>query len=189
MFSTVLVTSLVLFTTACGFHLRGTVDIASDLESLSIQSPDREFQRLLTTTLEQTGITVHSQAPYQITVLDLNRKQQVASTSGGNIVTDYDVIATLKWQLENAEGLKLTLPRELQQSSTFQRYENQYNASQRELDTIWKDLQQNLATALTRQLAAMSNEQLAELTKKAREAANATKLNEAANKKPGPLTP
>ncbi|MCL6269159.1 hypothetical protein M3P05_04275 [Sansalvadorimonas sp. 2012CJ34-2] len=188
MFSTVLVASLAMFVTACGFHLRGTVDIASDLESLSIQSPDRGFQKLLATSLEQTGIQVKSEAPYKITILDLNSKEQIASTSGGNIVTDYDVIATLKWQLENADGLKLTQPIEMQQFATYQRYEDQYNASQRELETIWKDLQRTLATSLTRQIAAMSNSQLEELTVKAREALKAAEQN-AQNQPQGLLTP
>ena len=165
---------------ACGFQLRGTVNIASDLESLAVQGADREFQRTLTRNLEQTGITISDSAPYKVNILSLGRRELVASASGGNIVTDYEVIATLKWQLEEETGLVLIPEKELTQRGTYQRRSGEYNASQSELDTVWTELQRTLAANLTRKLASMTDADIQELVKKARDhqaAAEAAQTN------------
>ncbi len=171
MFSPVLLTFIALMTTACGFHLRGTAHIASELESLTIQSTVRDFQTLLSKTLMQTGIRMDAGAPYQVSIVNLNRQEQAVSTSGGSIVTDYEVTATLVWKLENREGLTLIPTTEIRQSSSYQRRDDQYNASRSEMNGIWNELQQNLATTLARQIAAISNEQLEALEQKAEQAA------------------
>ena len=186
MFSPVLLTVIALMTTACGFHLRGTAHIASEFEDLAIQGADRDFQTLLSKTLMQTGIRMDAGAPYQISIVNLNRQEQAVSISGGSIVTDYEVTATLVWKLENREGLTLIPATEIRQSSSYQRRDDRYNASRSEMNGIWNELQQNLATTLARQIAAISNEQLEALGQKAEQAAQAAA---ARNDKVGPLTP
>ncbi len=167
--SPVLVTIFAIMISACGFQLRGTMDIASDLESLSVQTTDRGFQRILVRMLTQTGISIDETAPYKVNVLDLSREELISSTSGGNIVTDYEVTATLKWQLEDETGLILIPESELTQYGTYQKRSDEYNASRTELETVWKELQQNLAMTLTRRLASLTDAQLQELATTARE--------------------
>ena len=187
MLTPALVVFIALITTACGFQLRGAANIASELESLAVQSSDRDFQKQLSKTLEQTGIKITPAAPYQINIVDVQYQEQAASTSGGTIVTDYDVIASLVWSLETSKGLTLITPHRIQEQSTYQRRNDQYNAAQTELAAVKNNLRNNLATTLTRQIAALTNKQLSLLEQQARQKQNPEKTQQTGNT--GPKTP
>ncbi|WP_196221497.1 LPS-assembly lipoprotein LptE [Sansalvadorimonas verongulae] len=165
--------------TACGFQLRGTMNVASEIQKLSLQVSDRAFQRTLSESLKQAGITVTSNAPYQIHITSLEHEEATVTTSGGGIVTDYDVTGSLSWQLISNDGLILIPDTLLQQHGTYQRHNNQYNASQSEASDTWNEIQRNLAANLTRRVASLSQEELTALIEqavKAREAAEAVAL-------------
>ena len=158
---------MALMVTACGFQLRGTANVASDIKSISLQVSDRAFQRTLADTLAQTGITVTTNAPYSIHVVNLDHSESVGTTSGGGIVTDYDVTGTVRWQLVGQDGLVLIPQGELQQRGTYQRHNNDYNTSQGEQDRAWNEVMKNLAVQLTYRIAALSETELSALTEKA----------------------
>ncbi len=163
---------MALMVTACGFQLRGTID-ASEIQNLSLEVSDRNFQRTLTRTLEQTGITITEDAPYTVNVISLDREETMTTTSGGGIVTDYDVVGTLNWQLVDKNGLVLIPKGELSQYGTYQRRDGEYNASQSELELVWSEIQRNLAFSLTRRIASLTNTELTTLTEEAIEAQEA----------------
>ncbi len=155
-----LAVSLVLVLGACGFHLRGTMDIAPSLKTLTVQGNAQSFQRIFRQSLERTGITLSSMAPYTITILSLSESEQLSSTSGGNIVTDYELTATLKWQMNNSYGTVLIPEQTMTQKGTYLRHENSFNASQSAKQELWNDLENNLAANLTRRIASLSEGEL-----------------------------
>ncbi len=180
--SPVLVTVLALMISACGFQLRGTANIASDLKHLSVEGNERAFQRMLTHRLELTGIDISGAAPYKVEVLSLNHEEKAVSSSGGTIVTDYEITATLTWQLVDEAGLVLIPAEELVQYGTYQRQADEYNASQNAGLMARNELHQNLSMALTRRIAALSDttlQTMAEETQKRRSAGQAASATSA----------
>ncbi|CAM3449445.1 LPS assembly lipoprotein LptE [Parendozoicomonas haliclonae] len=173
-FSPFLVVMLAVMVSACGFQLRGTVNVASDLKHLSIEGGERDFQRLLMHRLEQAGIAITDSAPYKVEILSLTDDEMLASTSGGNIVTDYELTVTLNWQLESESGEVLLPAQKLTQQGVYQRFINEYNASQNAREQTMEELQQNLAMALTRRIAALTDAELQALADQARERAAQT---------------
>ncbi len=159
-----LAVSLVLVLGACGFHLRGTMDIAPSLKTLVLQGNAQPFQRILKNSLERNGITLSAMAPYTITILSLNENEQLSSTSGGNIVTDYELTATLKWQLSDSFGTVLIPEQTMIQKGTYLRHENSFNASQSAKQELWSDLENSLAMNLTRRIVSLSESELQEKT-------------------------
>ncbi len=154
---------------ACGFQLRGSIDVTSDIKSLAVQSVDRNFQRILNSTLEIAGITLSEKAPYLVNVVSLEQEEVASSSSGGSIVSDYTVTATLQWQLKNEDGLVL-LDESLVRKGNYRIESDNYNAGQKEKTRLLEELQQTLATALTLRVANLSNQQLLEMEQNAESA-------------------
>ena len=161
---------MALMITACGFQLRGTANVAPDIKNISLQVSDRAFQRTLSDTLTQTGITVTANAPYSIRVVSLDRTESAGTTSGGGIVTDYDVTGIVNWQLVGQDNLVLIPNGALKQHDTYQRHGNDYNASQSKQDIAWNEVLKNLAVQLTRRVASLSDAELSALTERANSA-------------------
>ena len=151
-----LITSLL---TACGFQLRGQMDIASELSELSVTGPDRVFVRELRKALSLTGISINDNAPYHLVVTRIKQDtgQRTHSSAGS-----YEQLLTLKvtYQLETDDGLKLFTPMELSNERYFTRNQNQSNASSNEERIIFNELRQDIINTTVRRVAAMSGDSL-----------------------------
>ena len=151
-----LITSLL---TACGFQLRGQMDIASELSELSVTGPDRVFVRELRKALSLTGISINDDAPYHLVVTRIKQDtgQRTHSSAGS-----YEQLLTLKvtYQLETDDGLKLFTPMELSNERYFTRNQNQSNASSNEERIIFNELRQDIINTTVRRVAAMSGDSL-----------------------------
>ncbi|MCW7554398.1 hypothetical protein NX722_17580 [Endozoicomonas gorgoniicola] len=151
-----LITSLL---TACGFQLRGQMDIASELSELSVTGSDRTFVRDLRRALSLTGISINDDAPYHLVVTRIKQDtgQRTHSSAGS-----YEQLLTLKvtYQLETSDGLKLFTPMELSNERYFTRNQNQSNASSNEERIIFNELRQDIINTTVRRVAAMSGASL-----------------------------
>lgn len=161
-----LITSLL---TACGFHLRGNLDIASDVSRIAVTGNDRNYIRDLTRTLDSNGIQVTEMAPYRLKVLDIRQEtfEQNRSATG-----DYENKLTLRvvYQLETADGLPLFSPVELNAERYITQNQNQSNAAQSEIDLTFRELRQEMIYSTVRQVAGISGTVLENEVNRAREA-------------------
>lgn len=160
-FSPVLAVILVALLSACGFQLRGAVDIAPGLKNLAVQSGNQPFQRMLMRSLERTGITVSESAPYLVDVISVDENERIESTTGGNIVMDYSVNTTVVWQMvDQASGSVLIPPQEMNQVGNYQREVNEFNAAQNAKARLIDELQESLVQAMTRRIASITEAEL-----------------------------
>ncbi|AMO55161.1 hypothetical protein GZ77_11700 [Endozoicomonas montiporae] len=160
-----LITSLL---TACGFQLRGQMDIASELSELSVSGSDRTFVRDLRRALTLSGISMNDDAPYRLVVTRINQDSEQRSQSAAG---SYDRLLTLSvtYQLETDDGLKLFAPMELRNERFFTQNQNQSNASSNEERIIFNELRQDIISSTVRRVAAMSGDALRQETERARE--------------------
>ena len=160
-FSPILAMTLVALLSACGFGLRGAVDIAPGLKNLAVQSGNQPFQRMLMRSLERTGITVSESAPYLVDVISVDENERIESTTGGNIVMDYSVNTTVVWQMiDQASGSVLIPPQEMNQVGNYQREVNEFNAAQNAKARLIDELQESLVQAMTRRIASITEAEL-----------------------------
>lgn len=154
--------------TACGFQLRGQMDISSELAELSVSGGDRDFARDLRKALAMTGINIHDHAPYRLIVVDVDQNTgQRSQSSAGS----YEHLLTLSvtYQMETDDGLKLFLPMTISTERFFTQNQNQSNASSNEKRIIFRELRQELISTTVRRVAAMSGETLRQEAERVRE--------------------
>ena len=154
--------------TACGFQLRGQMDISSELTELSVSGGDRDFTRDLRKALAMTGINIHDNASYRLIVVDVDQNiGQRSQSSAGS----YERLLTLNvtYQMETDDGLKLFLPMTISTERFFTQNQNQSNASSNEERIIFRELRQDLISTTVRRVAAMSGEALRQEAERARE--------------------
>lgn len=160
-FSPVLAMTLVALLSACGFQLRGAVDIAPGLKNLAVQSGNQPFQRMLMRSFERAGISVSESAPYLVDVISVGENERIESTTGGNIVMDYSVNTTVVWQMiDQASGSVLIPPQEMNQVGNYQREVDEFNASQNAKARLIDELQESLVQAMTRRIASITEAEL-----------------------------
>ena len=155
--------------TACGFHLRGNLDIASEVSRIAVSGNDRTYIRDLTRALDQNGIQVTELAPYRLRVLDIRQEtfEQNRSATG-----NYENKLTLRviYQLETADGLPLFTPVTLNAERYITQNQNQNNAAQSETDLAFRELRQEVIYNTVRRTAGISGAALEAEVKRAREA-------------------
>ena len=153
---------------ACGFQLRGKMDIASEVSQLAVAGNDRIFVRDLTRALSNNGIQVTDLAAYRLRVLSVNQETgNQSSSSSGN----YERLITLKvtYQLETHDGLLLFAPVELTNERYINQNPNQSNAAQSEIDINFKELRQDMIYNTVRRTASIPGAKLEAETHRVRE--------------------
>ncbi|WP_252178750.1 hypothetical protein [Endozoicomonas sp. 4G] len=164
-----LITSLL---TACGFQLRGKVDIASEIAQLSVSGSDLPFVRELKKALVLNGIEITDNAHYHLQLVSLERTagEEVQASAG-----QFERLLTLKatYQLSTDDGLQLFDPIVLTNERYMYQDKNQVNAAQSEEAIIFDQLRQDLLLTTVRRVAGISSEVLRQ------EEARARKVREA----------
>ncbi|MDD7805498.1 MAG: hypothetical protein PUP46_08065 [Endozoicomonas sp. (ex Botrylloides leachii)] len=145
--------------TACGFHLRGQMDIHSDLATLSVTGTDISYVRQLTRALTNSGFKVIPDAPYRLNVLNVSQK-----TNSRNQATEgyYEIGLEIKvtYQLATEDNLPLFAPVTLTAERDVSENKNLVNASSSENSIVYQELRENLLSQITRKIAAIPNDQL-----------------------------
>ncbi|MGI9282539.1 MAG: hypothetical protein ACR2PX_23330 [Endozoicomonas sp.] len=151
-----LITSLL---TACGFQLRGKVDIASEIAQLSVSGSDLPFIRDLKKALTFNGIEMTDDAHYHLQLVSLKRTTSNETQASAG---QYERLLTLKatYQLSTSDGLKLFGPIELSNERYMFQDKNLTNAAQSEENIIFDQLRQDLLLTTVRRVAGISEEAL-----------------------------
>ena len=100
---------LTLFLTACGFHLRGLIDIPKWLTNVAIISNDgsKELASILKSQLEGYKIDVNpdpATANYWLIIDKTNFQQQIVSIGASTNPRQYQLILTIEFMLQTAKG-------------------------------------------------------------------------------------
>ncbi len=162
--SLIFLTSLL---SACGFHLRGKMDIASEISNLSVSGNNIPYIRALKSALNGTGITISDDADYKFNLISLEKDagRQVAASAGR-----YERILSIKaiYQLQTRDGLELFAPMVIANERYLYEDKNQINAAQSEEAYLFKQLQQELISSTVRRIVSMSGDALTKEEARAR---------------------
>lgn len=145
--------------TACGFQLRGKLDLKSDLSRIAITGDDAQYVRDLTKAFNNNGINVTDTAAYRLRILKVERQtgNQTQPTAGRY---EQELTLTATYQLETSDGLILFNPTPLGNSRYISYDQNQSNAAQSEEHIAYKELAQELIYTTVRRVAGISQERL-----------------------------
>ncbi|MGI9277776.1 MAG: hypothetical protein ACR2PT_23370 [Endozoicomonas sp.] len=160
----ILVTSLL---TACGFQLRGKMDIASEIAQLAVSGSDLTYVRDLRRALTGTGIEVTDSAPYKLRLINLER---VSGERNLGSAGHYEQLLTLNasYQIETSDGLPLFSVIQLTSERSVSQDRNQANAARNEENIIFNELRQELIMNTVRRIASLSGEALRREEERAR---------------------
>lgn len=98
--------SLLVFLTACGWHLRGQVDLPIALRILNLDANAAEplTENLIRQSLLSNGVTLSSDAPYTLKILGQSANRRVLSVTSNAKASEYELSETLSFQLLNADN-------------------------------------------------------------------------------------
>lgn len=161
-----LITSLL---TACGFHLRGSLDIASEVSRIAVSGNDRSYIRDLTHSLNKNGIQVTEQAPYRLRILEIEQQSSAQNRSATGV---YEQRLTLRitYLLETDDGLPLFSPVEMSSERYLSLNQNQSNAARSETDLTFREMRQDMIYNTVRRTAGISGAKLKAEAERARKA-------------------
>lgn len=160
--------------TACGFHLRGKIDVASEISHLSVSGNNIPYIRALKAALGSAGISISPDADYQLNLISLEKNSgRLTSASAGR----YERTLTIKasYQLQTRDGIKLFAPIELSNERYMYMDKNQLNAAQSEENYLFKQLERELISTTVRRVAGISSDALIKEETRARAALEAEK--------------
>ena len=172
MLALLLLTSLL---TACGFHLRGEMSTGGEIKQLSIAGNDPVYIRHLSRAIERSGININDQAPWRINIVKVERDvdQQTVASAG---YFEQRIAMNVAYQLQTSSGLPLFSPVQLTRERYITQNQDAPNAAESEQSIILSELQQELIATTLRRIHNLSEAELSEAAKKARDAAKAQQL-------------
>lgn len=100
---------LALLLSACGFHLRGVVDIPKWLNNVAVisQEADKQFTPMLRANLESYKIRVNPEpmdAAYWIVIKKINLEQNIVSIGASTNPRQYQLVLTVSFMLQTRKG-------------------------------------------------------------------------------------
>jgi LPS-assembly lipoprotein len=98
--------SLLVFLSACGFHLRGQVDLPVGLRILDLdaQQADTLTQNILRQSLLSNGVTLSGDAPYTLKILNESGDRRVLTVTSNAKASEYELIQNLTFELLDTKG-------------------------------------------------------------------------------------
>lgn len=103
-------TAVLLFLTACGWHLRGQVDLPASLRILDVNlsAVDYTSQNAIKQSLLSNGVTINKDANYQLKVLKETQSKRTLAVTSNAKASEYELIQTLEFQLFNQQQQAVT---------------------------------------------------------------------------------
>lgn len=101
-----------LLLSACGFHLRGLVDVPTWLNNIAIidEHNDKQLVSILKTQLDGYHIQVNpdpTEASYWLVIKDVARQEQVVSVGSSTNSRQYILVLTVEYTLQTRKGKML----------------------------------------------------------------------------------
>ncbi len=148
--TSLLLTTLML--TACGWHLRGSMDLPDNLNSIYVSSANSydTLTRNLTQAIVSTGTslaTSKNKADYTITLLDQRETRRAVSLGGNGLASEYELTLEVDYRLDH--GNKLLSALETARTSRSYDYDQNAVLGKSEEEKI---IREELNSELTRQI-------------------------------------
>jgi len=114
--------TLLLFISACGYHLRGTIDLPEGLKRIYMQGASGTLYKTMQRTLKSSGgemVTSVEQAGIVVQVIKEKMDRRVLSLSSSGRANEYEIIYTLNFNFLDAEGMMLSEKQKIEISKDY----------------------------------------------------------------------
>jgi|GEM_PF-49435 len=148
-----------LLLSACGFHLRGAVDLPFKTIYLGF-SPNDQVGVELTRNLRASGAAVvddRQQAEAVMNILGNSRDRQVLTLNTNGRVREYALFQRFSFSVTDAKGALMVPPTNITLRRIITYDENQELAKQAEEVLLYRDMQSDLVQQILRRMAASKN--------------------------------
>ncbi|WP_372739437.1 LPS assembly lipoprotein LptE [Neptunomonas sp.] len=97
----------------CGFKLRGSTDIpeSSRLVTLILKSDTSvSFEQALKRSISQQGINIRENAPYQLTIKQVEENRRSITLDSKANVDEYEILLLVNFEILNSDGESISGP-------------------------------------------------------------------------------
>ncbi len=118
----ILLLTLCLFISACGYHLRGSIDLPEGLKRLYLQGSSASLRQVIAKTLKSSGgelVSSAKQAGVVISVLKEKMERRVLSLSSSGRANEYEIIYQLSFNLLDSGGQMLAEKQKIELSKDY----------------------------------------------------------------------
>lgn len=164
MINRLLVLTVVLLVSACGFQLRGSVDLPAGVEPIFIGGEHANSQlgidvRNLLNGNDIKLADTQQAANYRLIISERNSEIRTLSLGGGTTAAEYQLTETATFELYNKQSELVLGPRTITQRSILRNNPNQVLSSGEEEQLLRREMLTNLASQIARQLSAFNYDQ------------------------------
>ncbi|MFO1373523.1 MAG: LPS assembly lipoprotein LptE [Agitococcus sp.] len=155
--NSVLCSLMIISLTACGFHLRGSYHIPPQLQQLNVElSTASPLNSPLNQRLQQSGIQLN-QGEYRLVILEDKLSKQTTNTDSRAKAAEYSLYYQVRYVLQNTEKQNVSEERKLLLRRSYQYDTTAIVGKTAEEETLIKELYEEAATQITRQLSGFSH--------------------------------
>lgn len=142
---------------ACGWHLRGTIALPDNIESVYIddRASGPELAADIAEVLRSNGVTLSqsmASADLIIVLHEFRQDRRISSVNSNTIVSEYELISEAEYEIKNAAGETLLQPGSSRQSRIYTFDQNAVVSAAAEQQLIQRELRLDLAQQIVRRL-------------------------------------
>lgn len=160
--SKIFLLTLVLFLSACGFHLRGTDFVPQWLNHVAIisENNDKQLITILQSRLEGANVKINSdssRAPYWLIVNEVNLQQQLISVGASTNPRQYTLTLTVTFMLQERTGKIIQTPSNIYVSRQLTLNNDRILGSKEEESILIGEMKQDAVTQMIYRLNHIQN--------------------------------
>ncbi|MFK3819090.1 LPS assembly lipoprotein LptE [Pseudomonas sp. NPDC089407] len=169
-----LVIGLAVMLSACGFQLRGTGTNELSIKEMDVSARDAYGPTVteLRQVLKNSGVNVHTGAPYRLVLTNEQQRERSASYNSGNRTAEYELTTELNYSIQGLNNLEL-LSDKLEVRKVYVRDASNITGSEQEAARSRQEMRRDLVNSMVVRLQQLSPAQLDELQHKADQRAQA----------------
>lgn len=142
----------------CGFQLRGQVDLPAGVEPIYIGGNSSSILSIeIRNLLSAAGIALSEDpvsANHQLIILEQDQDRRTASLDEQARAAEYQLIETIKFELRDQQGKTVLGPSKITERRIMPNDPNQVVSTGEEEQLLRREMAQNLAAKIARQLSA-----------------------------------
>ena len=147
-----------LLISACGFHLRGNINLPAGVEPLAISGINETTTLALKlhNSLTANGIKMTdkaSEANYKIVILETKQDRRVSTIGGRSTAKEYLLLETVVFELQNAKGVRVLGPNTIVERQVLTNDPNRVSSTNQEEKLIRQEMLNNVGGKIARQLS------------------------------------
>ncbi|MGK0499448.1 MAG: LPS-assembly lipoprotein [Oceanicoccus sp.] len=157
----ILLLSIMLIISGCGFQLRGAIDLPTGVEPILVSglSDSDPFSIALLNLLSASGIDADNEIRngknynYQLVIIEKSRDKRTAALGESARVAEYQLAETVEFELRDANAKVVLGPSSIVERKIMPNDPNKVVSTNEEEKILRQEMLENLASKLTRQLS------------------------------------